>query len=393
VADAGQLGGVVAVGAVAAVYRHGVARAWADAGRGRVVRPRQVACAAGGLVAAAIAVLPAVDAAADRGLVAHMVQHVLLLAVAPPLLAVSGLLPAIVWALPARWQPRARAAWRHGVRLQSDDGRWFAWVAATFVVMAATMWVWHAPVLYDATLRSLTVHALEHATFVVTSTAFWWVVAAGRRSRRGAATFAVFAAGLPGTALGAAMLLAPNVWYPAYAARASSTSAALADQQLAGVVMWAVAGLVYVVAAAVLVWSWLADADRRFPSRAVGGLGAVVVALGLTVTLAGCGGNSFTPTRVVQGGDADVGHRLIEKYDCGRCHTIPGIKGADGLVGPPLIKFGRRSYIAGELENTPGNLIRWIRHPRQVEPGTDMPDLGVSTVEARSIAAYLESLG
>jgi cytochrome c oxidase assembly factor CtaG/cytochrome c2 len=385
------MSGLVAVGAAAALYRHGVARAWADAGRGRVVRNSQVACAVGGFAAAAIAVLPFVDAAADRGLVAHMVQHVLLLAVAPPLLAVSGFAPALVWALPARWRPRARAAWRHGLLLQSDDGRWFAWVAAAFVVMAATMWVWHAPVLYDAALRSLPIHALEHATFLLSSTAFWWVVAAGRRSRRGAATFAVFAAGLPGTALGAAMLLAPNVWYPAYAARASSTSAALADQQLAGVVMWAVAGLVYVVAAAVLVWSWLADADRRFPSRAVGGLGVVVVALG--VALSGCGGDSFRPTRVVQGGDADVGHRLIERYGCGRCHTIPGVKGADGLVGPPLIEFGRRSYIAGELQNTPDNLIRWIRHPRQVEPGTDIPELGVSTVEARSIAAYLESLG
>ena len=73
-----------------------------------------------------------------------------------------------------------------------------------------------------------------------------------------------------------------------------------------------------------------------------------------------------------------VGKELITRLGCGSCHEIPGIKGADGLVGPPLTKFGRRQIIAGQLGNTPENLVRWLMDPKEVEPGTDMPDLGIT---------------
>ncbi|MFC4859441.1 c-type cytochrome, partial [Actinophytocola glycyrrhizae] len=79
-------------------------------------------------------------------------------------------------------------------------------------------------------------------------------------------------------------------------------------------------------------------------------------------------------------------------YGCGSCHTVPGVDGADGLVGPPLTRFGARSYIAGALPNTGDNLQHWIRDPQEVEPGTAMPDLDVSELEARDIAAYLLTL-
>jgi len=122
--------------------------------------------------------------------------------------------------------------------------------------------------------------------------------------------------------------------------------------------------------------------------------GLVLLALSLPIGFVGaCGGSGRTPTPVVVGGSPDVGKREIAEHGCGSCHDIPGVKGADGLVGPPLTKFGRRSYIAGELNNTPDNLIRWLRDPQGVEPGTDMPDVGLSAVEARNIAAYLEGLG
>jgi cytochrome c len=94
----------------------------------------------------------------------------------------------------------------------------------------------------------------------------------------------------------------------------------------------------------------------------------------------------------VRGGDPDHGRRLIEQYGCGSCHTIPGVRQADGLVGPPLNRFGARSYIAGELPNNADNLQRWIRDPQGVEPGTAMPDLGVTPLDARDIAAYLYTL-
>ncbi|RBY82588.1 cytochrome C [Geodermatophilus sp. TF02-6] len=92
-------------------------------------------------------------------------------------------------------------------------------------------------------------------------------------------------------------------------------------------------------------------------------------------------------------GDPDRGRTLIAEYGCGSCHVVPGVQNAVGLVGPPLTSFGRRSYIAGELQNNADNLQRWIRDPQDVEPGTAMPDLGVTAIDARDIAAYLLTLG
>lgn len=71
---------------------------------------------------------------------------------------------------------------------------------------------------------------------------------------------------------------------------------------------------------------------------------------------------------------------------------IPGVHDARGKVGPPLLFFSERTMIAGELPNTPPNLTRWIQHPKQVEPNTAMPDLGVTQDEANDIAAYLYTL-
>jgi cytochrome c2 len=87
--------------------------------------------------------------------------------------------------------------------------------------------------------------------------------------------------------------------------------------------------------------------------------------------------------------DIEAGRQLIASYGCGACHTIPGIPGADGMAAPPLNKFYERSYISGEVPNTWDNLIQYIQHPQDIEPGTVMPDLGVKAEEAREIAAYL----
>ncbi|HYD55035.1 MAG TPA: c-type cytochrome [Gemmatimonadaceae bacterium] len=97
--------------------------------------------------------------------------------------------------------------------------------------------------------------------------------------------------------------------------------------------------------------------------------------------------------RMVAGGDAARGARHIAAFGCGSCHAIPGIPGAHGRVGPPLDRFAERMYIAGALRNEAASLVRWIRFPQSVQPGTVMPDLGVSEAQARDIAAYLYTLG
>ena len=116
--------------------------------------------------------------------------------------------------------------------------------------------------------------------------------------------------------------------------------------------------------------------------------------LAAVVSLSTCGCHAGRVTRGYQisVGDPNRGRELIEGYGCGSCHTIPGVHNANGLVGPPLMFFSRRTMVAGELPNTPDNLVRWIRHPRSVEHGTAMPDLGLSADQANDIAAYLYTL-
>jgi cytochrome c len=117
-------------------------------------------------------------------------------------------------------------------------------------------------------------------------------------------------------------------------------------------------------------------------------LATAVVAV---VALAGCEPERRPPSTVATG-NPELGKELMVSYGCGSCHTIPGVPGADALVGPPLTHFAQRTFVAGQLTNSPENLARWIQDPQQVEPGTAMPDLGVSAEEARNIAAYLLQL-
>ena len=121
-------------------------------------------------------------------------------------------------------------------------------------------------------------------------------------------------------------------------------------------------------------------------------LAGLLAALAWMLWLTGCAAGGRTPPAEVPDGNPAMGRLAIERYGCGTCHSIPGARGADGTVGPPLDRFGRRGYIAGQLPNSGPNLIRWIQHPQQVEPGTAMPDLGVGDVDARDIAAYLFTL-
>ena len=92
------------------------------------------------------------------------------------------------------------------------------------------------------------------------------------------------------------------------------------------------------------------------------------------------------------GGDPERGAVIARKYGCQACHTIPGVVGADGLVGPPLSGIASRSYIGGVLANTPENMVRWIRDPKGVDSLTAMPNTGVTESDARHIAAYLYTL-
>lgn len=118
-----------------------------------------------------------------------------------------------------------------------------------------------------------------------------------------------------------------------------------------------------------------------------------LVFFAISLFMVGCTGGKVTrPYDVAVNGNPQRGVQVIQQYGCGGCHTIPGIHAANGVVGPPLMFFARRTMIAGELPNSPENLVRWIEDPQAVEPKTAMPKLGLTDQQAHDVAAYLYTL-
>jgi cytochrome c1 len=137
------------------------------------------------------------------------------------------------------------------------------------------------------------------------------------------------------------------------------------------------------------------------PTGATGLLKAVVwcAVLAVAVVLA-VGAYQFSQGRklaydkaaMLTGGDPAAGRVALKTFSCGGCHTIPGVPGAAGLVGPPLTKFGLRVSIAGKYPNTPDNLRLWLRFPQAMDPGVYMPNTGATERQSRDMAAYLYTL-
>jgi putative membrane protein len=248
----------LAIALLSLLYIRGVRVLWTVAGPGRIIRHWQVYAFAGGVLALLVALASPLEQEAGQTAAWHMVQHVLLLTVAAPLLAASAPLTAWLYALPDRHRQCVQPAWRRILRSQSDRG-WFVWTAIAFVVANCTLAVWHLPFLYDAAVRNGFVHVAEHVSFVATSMFFWWMVlGAAQRSRRGFGVLGVFLMTLPATALGVLMTMASTPWYDVYGRGAT----ALRDQQIAGAVMWGFAAIAMVAGAAALFAGWLAGMDR-----------------------------------------------------------------------------------------------------------------------------------
>jgi putative membrane protein len=192
------------------------------------------------MLIAGLALFGPLDEWSEQSAAWHMVQHMLLMVVVAPLLVLARPLPQ--WR--AVWGARADAAWRTLHRLSRRP-------MACALLHAAAIWFWHAPGPYIAALASPLWHVLEHAWFGLSGWLFWWSVLRPSRTgalpAAGALLFTVMHTGL----LGALLAFAHQPLY-------SEAPRALADQQLAGLVMWVPGGLVYLLA---LVWAamrWLA---------------------------------------------------------------------------------------------------------------------------------------
>jgi cytochrome c oxidase assembly factor CtaG len=241
----------------------GFARLWSVMEHGHAALARRGLGFIAGWLLLAGALLSPLHELGERLFVAHMNEHEILMALAAPLLVVSRPLGIMLWMLPCGARRAAGSGLRHPALVAT-------WTFATLPLVATVLhglaiWVWHVPVVYEAALASVTVHRLEHVSFLLTAVLFWWALVWPARGVRdyGTAVAALFATALHTGFLGILIALSPTLLYPLQSAGAAAYGIApMDDQQLAGLVMWIPAGLVYTAAALVFAALWITGARR-----------------------------------------------------------------------------------------------------------------------------------
>lgn len=246
----------------------------AAVGSRRVASERsRTAVFAAAMATLVVALQEPLDGLADSYLWAHMVQHVLLLVVAAPLLVLAR-----PWMRLWRGVPLAV---RRPLAATLVHGRWssplrviaavWALPVVAWVVMNVDILAWHLPAAYDLTLRSNAVHYTEHATFLVFSVIGWAQVIDSPPfhtrldlPRRGAF---VLGSMVVGWLLAVPMAFSNGVWYGHYAHVRHGGLSAIADQHLAAGVMWVMASLPWSLAVFLLLYRWVSDREWGAPAH------------------------------------------------------------------------------------------------------------------------------
>jgi putative membrane protein len=236
-------------------YGRGLVRLWARAGTARGVARLEAGSFAAGLFILAVALVSPLETAAGTLISAHMIQHVLLVALAPPLLLIGRPDAVLAFAIPAGvksglWFRRSGAALRRLARPLP---------AATLHALA--IWIWHAPGPFQAALQHRVLHDLEHAGFLLTALLFWQAVLAAWRSPALLlpALLATLVTLIQGGFLAALITLTPRPLYPVYEGAELWGLTAMDDQRLAGLLMWVPAGAIYLIAGLLLASRLLAS--------------------------------------------------------------------------------------------------------------------------------------
>lgn len=254
----------LAAGACAA-YLTGARRLAAapEGAAGRSYAWRRWAFCAGAAVVV-LALLPPLDPVVDASFPAHMVQHLVLVFVAAPLLALGAPGLPLLLALPARRRRDVAALRSTRVvrRLRGPDVLPAAGLAAFTTVLV----VWHLPAVYSLALESEPVHVLEHACFLASAWLLWApLTAPGRPLDGGRAVLYLFLGGFPMLPLGAVLVMATHALYPA---QTGTGPAAVAAQQFAGVIMWVPPTFLTVGVCALVMLRWFAGMERTDPREA-----------------------------------------------------------------------------------------------------------------------------
>lgn len=216
-----------------------------------------------GWLLVAMALFGPVEHWAHASLAGHMTQHMILLAIAPPLLLLARPMPQYMLSLPTRARRRV-GPWLGRIYGGTADTPVLAFIAHGLVI-----WLWHLPLPYQIALDHRLIHDAEHLMFFATGLWFWWsLIAPGRLGQGGFGTAAVLAVltMMHTGMLGALMTFAPQLLYPAHPAGFAGFDQ-LTDQQLAGLLMWVPGGLIYMVAALALSGLWLRRVDQNQASR------------------------------------------------------------------------------------------------------------------------------
>ncbi len=222
----------------------------------------------GGLAVIYVAIASPLDAFAGWLLIVHMVQHLLLTMVAPPLLLLGWPMLPMLTGLPRGAVREGLAPFLNAPALHRL-GRFLVHPMFTLPLFMLSNVIWHTPALYDLALRSPTWHQTEHLSFLLTAILFWWPVVQPWPSRPAFPRWAMIPylliADLQNTALSGFLSFSGGVFYQTYALapRISSLSAA-EDQAGAGAVMWVPGSMAFLIPAGIIAMSCLSSKRRRY---------------------------------------------------------------------------------------------------------------------------------
>ena len=220
-----------------------------------------------GLAVIGVALISPLDAAGEIRFSAHMVQHLLLVLAAPPLLALGAPVTLLMRATPSGVRRSIVVPVLHARIVRVVSSPWTAWIA-----FSGVMWATHFTGLFNAALEDQGVHVVEHLLYLASGALFWWPVIGADPTPgrlRPAGRMLYLAAQMPvNTAVGLAIYFAPTVLYAHYEA---SAPAAFGDQQVAGILMWGVGDTVLLGALVLAIAAWLRADElrgRRLEGRA-----------------------------------------------------------------------------------------------------------------------------
>lgn len=256
---------LLSIGLVAIVYARGLCRIRRRAKRASTELWRAPAVGSG-LVIPILALQSPIGTYDNRLFSIHMLQHMLLVLGAAPLLLIGAPLLPLLWGLPDQ-ERRGVGRLLRGRGPLHGFGHRITQPLVAEVLFLGTLAVWHLPVLYDTAQGHSIAHNLEHALLLGTALLFWWPLLpstdASKRMGHGLAVVYLAAAAVDGTVIGALLTFSSEPLYATYrlAPRIAELSV-LQDQQLAGLIMWVPSGLVYLSAILVQVGLLLRSDER-----------------------------------------------------------------------------------------------------------------------------------